>query len=135
MILLINTADPNNTEIILDNGIDFFSHQFKTEFHQSEKLLKEIDLFLRKRKITLQDLKGIVTVLGPGPFTSLRIGVVVTNTLGYALNIKTAGLKKQEFSSVKELVEKGREKIKSAKSFKILEPFYGKKPNITVARK
>lgn len=135
MILFINTTDPKKTTIVLDKGGHFFSHEFKSEFHQTEKLLREIDSFLKKKKIHLKSLKGIIAVSGPGPFTALRIGVIVANTLGYSLNIKIAGLKQQEFSSVKDMVEKGRVKLKKAKGFRILKPYYGKEPNITVSKR
>lgn len=135
MILLINTTNPQKSTIILANGNHFFAHTFSSEFHQAEKLLKEINSFFKKRKVSLKSLKGIVVVLGPGPFTALRIGIIVTNTLGYTLNLKTAGLKQNEFSSLEELVKKGRAKLKKVKGFKILQPYYGQKPNITKPKK
>lgn len=135
MNIIINTSVQNQTTIVLDGGGLFYSHSFSSEFHQSEELLKEIDLFLKKKKVSLKALKGIGVVLGPGPFTALRMGVVAANTLGYALNIKTAGLKQSEFESLEDMVKKFRSKIKKAKSFKILEPFYGRAPNITKPNK
>lgn len=134
MILFINTSIQNITTIILSEEKHFYSHTFRSEFHQSEKLLKEIDAFLKKRKKTVQDLQGIVAVIGPGPFTALRIGVIVANTLGYALNIKIVGIKQSEFSSIADLIKKGRARLKKARGFKILLPFYGREPNITIQK-
>ncbi|PIS42593.1 MAG: tRNA (adenosine(37)-N6)-threonylcarbamoyltransferase complex dimerization subunit type 1 TsaB [Candidatus Kerfeldbacteria bacterium CG08_land_8_20_14_0_20_40_16] len=135
MNIIINTSVQNQTTIVLDGGGLFYSHSFSSEFHQSEELLKEIDLFLKKKKVSLKALKGIGVVLGPGPFTALRMGVVAANTLGYALNIKTAGLKQNKFKTTKEMVERFRSKFKKARGFKILEPFYGRTPNITKSKK
>lgn len=131
MKLIINPTVHNKTTIVLDEGGLFYSRSFSSGFGEKDKLLKEINLFLKKKNTTIKDLRGIGVVLGSGPFTALRMGVVIANTLGYALNLKTAGIKLAEFKSEKEMVEKFRSRFKKSKGFKILEPFYGRPPNIT----
>lgn len=54
---------------------------------ESEKLLSNISILLKKVHISFQDLNRIIVVKGPGPFSSVRIGVTVANTLAYALRI------------------------------------------------
>jgi tRNA threonylcarbamoyl adenosine modification protein YeaZ len=135
MILFINTSEAEQATLMLDDGRRVMEHSFATGFNRTDTLLKHINIFLTKRKIKAKDLKRIVVVTGPGPFTSLRIGVVVANTLGYALNIKVAGIKATEFKSNDMLVKKGKVRLAKLRSFQIIEPFYGKAPNITKPKK
>ncbi|MBU2236272.1 tRNA (adenosine(37)-N6)-threonylcarbamoyltransferase complex dimerization subunit type 1 TsaB [Patescibacteria group bacterium] len=135
MILFINTSQAEEATLLLDDGKRIFEHSFATGFNRTDTLLKHISVFLTKRKVETKELEGVVVVTGPGPFTSLRIGVVVANTLGYALNIKIAGIKSTEFNSDDMLVKKGKALLADAKNFQIVEPFYGKAPNITKPKK
>ncbi|MFA6525494.1 MAG: tRNA (adenosine(37)-N6)-threonylcarbamoyltransferase complex dimerization subunit type 1 TsaB [Patescibacteria group bacterium] len=135
MILYINTSQVEEATLLLDDGKRVFEHFFATGFNRTDTLLKHISIFLLKHKIKTKDLEGVVVVTGPGPFTSLRIGVVVANTLGYALNIRVAGIKATAFESNDVLVKKGKAKLKKIKDFQIVEPFYGKAPNITKPKK
>lgn len=135
MILFINTSQAEQATLMLDDGRRVFEHSFATGFNRTDTLLKHINIFLIKRKLKAKDLEGVVVVTGPGPFTSLRIGVIVANTLGYALNIKVVGIKATEFRSDDMLAKKGKAMLKKVKGFQIVEPFYGKAPNITKPKK
>jgi len=130
MILIINTADQKQVFIgLVNKGELVTKKQFQAQYQQAEKLLIEIDKLIKRSAI--RNLKGVVVVSGPGPFTALRIGVITANTLAWALNIPVAGIKLTEFKNINELVEISEEKIKKAKVGTIVEPFYGKEPNIT----
>ena len=109
--------------------------EFKAKYRQSERLLPAIDLLLKKAKVKLQDLAGIAVVRGPGPFTATRIGVTVANALSYALNIKIAGLRADEFNTVEAMIAMGWKKLKKEKAGKIVEPVYDREPNITISKK
>lgn len=61
--------------------------KIKAPRQQAEKLLPAIDRMLRTKKIKLNAIKKIVVVNRGGSFTSLRIGVLTANALGYALKI------------------------------------------------
>ncbi|MBU0613131.1 tRNA (adenosine(37)-N6)-threonylcarbamoyltransferase complex dimerization subunit type 1 TsaB [Patescibacteria group bacterium] len=135
MILFINTSQAEEATLLLDDGKRIFNHSFATGFNRTDTLLKHISVFLTKRKVETKELEGIAVVTGPGPFTSLRIGVVVANTLGYALNIKVVGIKATDFKSDDMLVKKGKALLAKAKNFQIVEPFYGRAPNITKPKK
>lgn len=94
MILYIDTS--NNKDIILTlmNGKSIKKAKIKAEFQQCELLLASIDSFLAKNKVKLNDLTEIqVKNTGEG-FTSLRIGIVTANALGYALGIPVKGVDK-----------------------------------------
>lgn len=142
MILIINTADVKQVFIgIINKGKLVAKKNFQAQYQQAEKLLVEIDKLIKQS--TIRNLKGIIVVSGPGPFTALRIGVITANTLAWALKIPVAGVKLTEFKNVDELVEISESKIKKVKKAprlrsgqgNMVEPFYGKEPNITMKKK
>ncbi|MGP9694106.1 tRNA (adenosine(37)-N6)-threonylcarbamoyltransferase complex dimerization subunit type 1 TsaB [Brachybacterium sp. AOP25-B2-12] len=59
--------------------------------HHDEVLLGLIDQALRDAGITRGDLTGIVAGRGPGPFTGLRVGLVVARTLAFVLDVPLRG--------------------------------------------
>lgn len=86
-ILIINTSTGTN-EIALINGSQvIFEKNWKSAQNESEKLLPEIQKGLKKAKLGIEDLSGIAVTQGPGPFTSLRIGVATANALAISLKI------------------------------------------------
>lgn len=124
MTLYIDTTKNNQVAIIVkDNGKQVAVKKFSAPHQQAEKLLPEIDKLLKIKKIKLKDLEKIEVENKGGSFTSLRIGVVTANALGYALGIPVVGLSG---------------KIKTVRinkinnEFNIVEPIYDCEPNISL---
>lgn len=92
----------------------------------------KLDQLLERNKLTYQGLGSIIVVKGPGSFTGLRIGIVITNAFSYALGITTAGVKQNEKMELEEIYEKGKKDLRKGQ---IIEPFYGREPNITKRKK
>lgn len=135
MILFINTASTEKILLALKFKRRTHKAEFKPKFNQTENLLAEIDrLFTRFRKLP-QDLKGIVAVIGPGPYTALRVGITVANTLSFALNTSIIGLKTNEVSSIDDFIKIGEQKLLKNRLREFLIPYYGRKPNITKPKK
>lgn len=132
MILFLNTANPKKIQLALKFGRLIRKTEFRSEFNQTESLLVKIDVLFKKAKKPPSDLAGVVAMIGPGHFTALRVGITVANTSSVALNIPVIGLKASDFSSFDEFVQIGERKLWEQKSRKLLAPFYGKEPNITV---
>lgn len=123
MTLYINTALPEETIIALsDNDRTLARKKFKFARHQAEKLLPAIDKLLVANKIKLSSIKKIMVASHGGSFTSLRIGVVTANALGYALKVPVVA------------AETGKSG-KSFAAYSIIEPVYGAEPNIGKAKK
>jgi tRNA threonylcarbamoyladenosine biosynthesis protein TsaB len=59
---------------------------------QVERLMPLIDLILTQANVTVRDVDGMAVGLGPGLFTSLRIGVTTARTLAQVLNIPIVGV-------------------------------------------
>jgi hypothetical protein len=135
MILIINSCQPEKIFLALrKNGQTVMKNYFCADFLKVEKFLYYLNIFLSQYQIKLDELKGIAVVLGPGSFTSVRLGVVIANALGFSLAIPAAGIKADEFTSTEDLFNVGIERLKKIKKGVIAIPFYNKPPHITQAR-
>lgn len=136
MILIINTADSEKVIIGLANNLGLLKKkQFNAKYQQSEKLLPAITKLLASAKVSLKDLRGVIVVIGPGPFTALRVGVVTANTLAYSLQVPNIGFKLDQFDTLDDLALKGMVQLRKLSKFRLLNPFYAKEPNITKPRR
>lgn len=136
MILLINTAISEEVFIgLVENGVSIDSIKLTGEKRQADRLLSLLDRVLKKNKLKLTNLMGIAVVKGPGSFTSLRIGVVVANTLAWSLKVPIIGVTASDFDSASKLVKiEGKLKSARGKTPKIIDPKYGAEPNITLKK-
>lgn len=128
--LIINTSLKDRVFLALYKNDRLVSKSIlKTKYKQAEKLLSGIERLFQRARVCLKDLKGIIVVKGPGPFTALRIGIVTANTLAFALGIPVIGIKTPEFNKLSESIKKRikeLKRIKKTKKEKIIIPFYGK---------
>jgi tRNA threonylcarbamoyl adenosine modification protein YeaZ len=125
MKLVIDTTQNDKIELALkDSDRVIAQMEIDAPRQQSEKLLPGVDKLLKKNKIRLSDLTGIEVENQGGSFTSLRIGVVTANALGYALGIPVVGIKKQESKKAR----------KQTTEFDVVMPEYDREPNITAKK-
>jgi len=130
MILLINTADQGSIVVALVKAGKIVSFEDDaTPHHGAGKILFAIERLLKEQKASL---KGIVVVSGPGAFTAVRLGVVIANTIAWSLHIPTIGVKRTAFTTLVDLGAKSTSLMKRAKKGKLVVPYYGKEPNITL---
>ena len=88
MILFINTKEQNRVEVTLKkDGKIIKTLSAKNKFG-SQVLLSLIVKLLKN-----VNLDGIEVETGPGSFTGLRVGVSVSNALGFVLNTPVNGKK------------------------------------------
>lgn len=118
MILYINTTNNDSMEISLeeDGGLPAIKRSIKTDYDQAEKLLPEVLKTLKSAKIDLKKIDKVRVADQGGSFTSLRIGIVTANALAFALGKEIEG-------------EKG--KTVKRGGLTVVEPFYGREPNIS----
>jgi hypothetical protein len=132
IVLFLNTSKDKKLDVFLlvANKVDHLT--VKADYKVSEKLLLSISKILSRNKVQLKDISGIITVSGPGPFTSLRIAISVSNTLAFCLQIPVVGVINPENKlKDKELIDIGLRQLLKPKLHSYLQPFYGKEPNIT----
>ena len=78
-VLSINTSSDNSTAIIVDNQVIAFSNNVYA--NNLENIYANIDNVLTKAKIMFEDLDVILVALGPGGFTSTRVGITVVKAI------------------------------------------------------
>jgi len=139
MYFFINTTNYEYIFLALINkkGDIIIQKNIKAKYQQSEKLLENIDKILNNPVKSLRDhgarkLKGIISVIGPGGFTSLRIGIATANAMAWALNIPIVGIENKDNLDNLNLINKNYKKIIKLKKFKQVLPKYGQEPNITL---
>jgi tRNA threonylcarbamoyl adenosine modification protein YeaZ len=116
MILLIDTTKANLIKLGLRQGGSIIEAiEVDTNRNQAELLLPQIEKLLKKRHLTLKDLEAIEVANGEGSFSSLRLGIVTANALGYALGIPV-----QDDSGL----------AKKTAGLAVIDPIYDGEPNI-----
>lgn len=65
---------------------------WKTNNHHTVELAPAVSQLLSRCAITSADLKALAVALGPGSFTSLRIGVALVKGMALALHVPVIGI-------------------------------------------
>ena len=65
---------------------------WRTQSHHTVELSPSIAELLKRCGVTAHDLRALGVALGPGSFTSLRIGLAVVKGLGMALHVPVIGI-------------------------------------------
>ena len=144
MILYINTVERGKIEFALINSSDraeldqVFLLRRRVGIMQSEKALFLLDSFSKKNKIKLSNIKKIIVNRGPGSFTSVRLGIVLANTLAYGLRIPIIGVDNIELHKKEDYLKLSKLKFLptgQAGSKNFIKPYYYKEPDITKNKK
>ncbi|MBR6866439.1 MAG: tRNA (adenosine(37)-N6)-threonylcarbamoyltransferase complex dimerization subunit type 1 TsaB, partial [Bacilli bacterium] len=54
---------------------------------QSEYLVNELDILLKKNNLTRNDIEKVIAAKGPGSYTGVRIALTVAKVSAFALNV------------------------------------------------
>lgn len=127
MILYIDTTQREFIKLALIKKQDVFLLEKNVDTKQSENLLKFLDRFLKLKNLKLENLEKIIVNTGPGSFTSVRIGVVLANTLSYSLKIPVLGISQKDIKTREDILQL----LDLKEENKFVKPFYYKEPNIT----
>jgi tRNA A37 threonylcarbamoyladenosine modification protein TsaB len=126
MILAINSSNPEQIELRLISKTASFSHFFESHRDLSEKLPLEITKFLKKQRISLENISKIGVFTGTPGFSRERTAVAIANALAFGLAIEVVALK----IGAKNLTWANLSKSRGAQS---AAPSYEKAPNITLS--
>ncbi len=86
--LAIDTSGKHLT-VILNNGLYIKTSYIKdTKLQHSTTLLVEIEKILDISNVSLSEIDVFASVVGPGSFTGIRIGISTCKAFSYALNKK-----------------------------------------------
>lgn len=134
MKLLIHTAQRDRVLVCLLGTEYTACASVEGDHKTSEKLLVLIHDHLRKERVSLSDIDCIGVVAGPGPFTSVRVGVSVANALGYALAVPVVsvplGLVQPELM-INSIRKRLQVRNRVAHTTSPVLPIYDGEPNIT----
>lgn len=67
-------------------------HTAAESMRHGEHLMPAVEAVLEAAGVSRRDLVGVVTGVGPGPYTGLRVGVVTARVLALALRIPAHGV-------------------------------------------
>ena len=81
--------------------VSYYNEELKSDL--SSKALDVIKECIEKAGITPRDINKIYTVIGPGSFTGVRIGVTIAKTFAWTLNKKVIPLSSLEVLSSTEV--------------------------------
>ena len=71
--------------------------ELNTQKNISEILIIEVEKFLKKSKISINQLKSIYVITGPGSFTGIRSALTFAKSLKLTMKLNLYGLSKFEF--------------------------------------
>ncbi len=87
MKLFINTCLHEVLIAVISSEGLVDTRSWKVDRQESKKLLPNIDKMLKDNGLVKDDLKEVVVVIGPGSFTTVRIGFIVGRALAVGLKI------------------------------------------------
>ena len=91
-VLAIDTATARGSVALARRDAVLISAALTERGAHARDLLHSIDVLLADTGLGPGDLQGVVTTLGPGSFTGVRVGLATAKGLAYALDIGLAGL-------------------------------------------
>lgn len=83
-ILALDTSTKNFSLAVLKGGEPAASHDIVLDKVLSDSIIPSIDTILKKAKLPFAQLDGFVVGLGPGSFTSLRVGLSTIKGFSFA---------------------------------------------------
>ena len=92
MLLAIDTSTEWVGIGLSDEHQVVFEHVWRTDNHHTVGLVPAIKYFMHNSGVSMSDLDALAAAIGPGSFTSLRIGLSVIKGLALALNLPVVGV-------------------------------------------
>ncbi|MEO6513624.1 MAG: tRNA (adenosine(37)-N6)-threonylcarbamoyltransferase complex dimerization subunit type 1 TsaB [Candidatus Saccharimonadales bacterium] len=129
MLIITFRTDKPEAEIGLYEDEKQLAYETWTAHRQlAETIHAKLRDILAKESKNLKDIGGIVAYKGPGSFTGLRIGLTVTNTLAYALDVPLTGTTGQQW------LKTGIIALLAGNAEKLVVPEYGAPVHITAPK-
>jgi len=85
--LAIDSSSTSGSIALEQDGNFIYQCFFNIDITHSETLMPQIDAALKFCKLAPENLSGVVTTIGPGSFTGLRIGLATAKGIVYGLKI------------------------------------------------
>lgn len=128
MYLVINNFIlPNSIELVNEKGATFSILPLRKG---GRGVLKMIDKIIKKNRIKIKKIKGIIIITDHSSFTRTRIVVTIANLISFFSNIPLSLIAAENIKDKKmeKIIKIGKRKLKK----KMIFPVYNKQPNITI---
>ena len=82
--------DSSNTSLSVGleiNGVLVGYTSYEAWQAQSEHMIPEINALLEKHHISRNDIRGVITSIGPGSYTGVRISLTIAKIIALALGV------------------------------------------------
>jgi tRNA threonylcarbamoyladenosine biosynthesis protein TsaB len=97
MLLAVDTSTQTMGLALYDGSQAFAESFWRTKTHHTVELAPAVQDMLAKCGVPPSNLGAVACALGPGSFTSLRIGLAFAKGLAFSLNIPILGISTFEF--------------------------------------
>ena len=91
-ILAIETSTYSGSIAIMEDSKILGEYYFDVGPAHTEKLIPSVHWLLKELNVKKSDLNAIAVSLGPGSFTSLRVGISTAKGISYSLGIPLVGV-------------------------------------------
>jgi tRNA threonylcarbamoyladenosine biosynthesis protein TsaB len=105
-LLALDAATENCSVALLCDG-EIVERGGESGKAHSQQLLSLASEVLAERRLSLDELDGIVASIGPGAFTGVRIGVAVAQGLALGLGLRVAAVSTLEALALQSLAQRG----------------------------
>jgi len=85
LTIAINSATQQTSVALLEGQKILGENSWPSKKNEAEKIMPNLLSLLKKSKKTFKNVENIFVVEGPGPFTGLRVGVTIANTLFWSI--------------------------------------------------
>lgn len=128
MVIAVRTDKPDAEIYLLQDSKEIDTELWPAGRELADELLPKIEELLKRNKVLLQSISGIIVFTGSGSFTGLRIGTTIANTLAYSITVPVVTSEGENW------VEAGLKKLKMSSSRSLVIPTYDNEPNITTPK-
>lgn len=91
-ILAIETTGAKASVALINEKCEVFFEVSDQKMNHLQNLMPMIDVLLKKRELSIDDMDYVAVSEGPGSFTGIRIGVASARAIAQALEIRTIGV-------------------------------------------
>jgi len=85
--LAIDSSSTSGSIALEQDGALLYQCYFNIDITHSETLMPQVDAALKFCRLSPEDLSGLITTIGPGSFTGLRIGLATAKGIAYGRKI------------------------------------------------
>ena len=86
-ILLLDSSNTSLSVGVESNGVLLGYTSYESWQSQSEHMIPEIDKLLLQFDLSRKEIKGVVTSIGPGSYTGVRISLTIAKVIGLCLDV------------------------------------------------